>query len=168
MRKLILAAASLIALAAGSMMYADLAQAAPVANGLVGASSVTNVETIQFRGVVEGLENVEGHLIGGRRYCWYPVGWHGAGWYWCGYASRRGLGWGGGAGWHGLSAPVARRGNRGVVHGRPVGGHPVGTPGGHAHGGAAHGGGHGGGHAGGGHAGGGHAGGGHAGGGKHH
>lgn len=40
-------------------------------------------------------------LFGGRNYCWYPGGWHGPGYYWCGYANRRGLGWGGPEGWHG-------------------------------------------------------------------
>jgi hypothetical protein len=37
----------------------------------------------------------------GREYCWYPSGWHGPGWYWCGYRLRVGHGWGGPAGWHG-------------------------------------------------------------------
>jgi hypothetical protein len=37
----------------------------------------------------------------GRRYCWYDYGWSGPGWYWCGYAGRRGYGWGGGYGWRG-------------------------------------------------------------------
>lgn len=46
------------------------------------------------------LETVQ-YFWGGRRYCWYPGGWHGPGWYWCGYAWRRGWGWGGGPGWHG-------------------------------------------------------------------
>jgi hypothetical protein len=40
-------------------------------------------------------------LWGGRNYCWYDGGWRGPGWYWCGYAYRRGLGWGGPVGWHG-------------------------------------------------------------------
>jgi hypothetical protein len=40
-------------------------------------------------------------LFGGRNYCWYPGGWHGPGYYWCGYANRRGFGWGGPEGWHG-------------------------------------------------------------------
>lgn len=42
-----------------------------------------------------------GYVWGGRNYCWYPVGWRGPGWYWCGYARRRGVGWGGPAGWRG-------------------------------------------------------------------
>jgi hypothetical protein len=38
---------------------------------------------------------------GGRNYCWYDGGWRGPGYYWCGYAWRRGYGWGGGYGWRG-------------------------------------------------------------------
>ncbi len=41
------------------------------------------------------------YVWGGRQYCWYVNGWHGPGWYWCGYAFRRGYGWGGGEGWRG-------------------------------------------------------------------
>ena len=43
-------------------------------------------------------------IFGGRNYCFYLDGWHRPGFYWCGYAYRRGLGWGGpeaGAGHHG-------------------------------------------------------------------
>lgn len=40
-------------------------------------------------------------FFGGHNYCWYPDGWHGPGWYWCGYGAREGMGWGGGEGWHG-------------------------------------------------------------------
>ena len=40
---------------------------------------------------------------GGRQYCWYPGGWKGPGFYWCGYAYRTGYGWGGPAGWMGYS-----------------------------------------------------------------
>jgi hypothetical protein len=36
----------------------------------------------------------------GREYCWYDDGWQGPGWYWCGYAWRRGYGWGGAWGWN--------------------------------------------------------------------
>jgi hypothetical protein len=57
---------------------------------------------------------------GGRNYCWYPSGWRGPGWYWCGFAWRRGLGWGGPAGWHGWRHP-------GFVH-RPVHRPPVHRP----------------------------------------
>jgi hypothetical protein len=37
----------------------------------------------------------------GARYCFYFDGWHGPGWYRCGYRLRTGLGWGGVYGWHG-------------------------------------------------------------------
>jgi hypothetical protein len=40
-------------------------------------------------------------FYGGRNYCWYPGGWRGPGYYWCGYAWRRGFGWGGPRGWNG-------------------------------------------------------------------
>jgi hypothetical protein len=81
------------------------------------------------------------YLHGGHRYCWYDDGWHGPGWYRCGYRLREGFGWGGGVGWLGW-------GHDGF------------------HGGVYHGGGfHGGGHPGGGHSGGGFHGGG---GGDHH
>src|SRR5258706_8303147 len=64
------------------------------------------------------------HSWNGRTYCWYESGWKGAGWYRCGFSARRGLGWGGRAGWHGWSQetssdlPVKRRGS-GVVSGTP-------------------------------------------------
>jgi hypothetical protein len=41
------------------------------------------------------------YMWGGRGYCWYLDGWHGPGYYWCGYAWRHGRGWGGGEGWNG-------------------------------------------------------------------
>jgi hypothetical protein len=41
------------------------------------------------------------YLWGDRRFCWYDRAWNGPGWYWCGYAFRRGYGWGGGYGWNG-------------------------------------------------------------------
>jgi len=56
-------------------------------------------------------------LFGGRNYCWYPGGWHGPGYYWCGYANRRGLGWGGPQGWHGWGNVRGVRGDRGMHRG---------------------------------------------------
>ena len=41
------------------------------------------------------------YMYRGREYCFYGDGWHGPGWYWCGYAFRRGYGWGGMQGWRG-------------------------------------------------------------------
>jgi hypothetical protein len=70
------------------------------------------------------------YIWAGRNYCWYDGGWHGPGWYWCGYAGRVGWGWGGPIGWH----------NWGWVAGRGywIGGHWRGGGGGHW----GHGGGH--------------------------
>jgi hypothetical protein len=47
------------------------------------------------------LTNQVDFLFGGRKHCWYAEGWNGAGWYWCGYATRKGKGWGGGEGFRG-------------------------------------------------------------------
>lgn len=69
-------------------------------------------------------------IFGGRNYCFYLDGWHGPGWYWCGYAFRHGLGWGGPEGWHGWhhggGGHVGRPGGRRHVnqHGGGHGGHP--------------------------------------------
>jgi hypothetical protein len=129
--------------------------------GFLPTAVPTNVEPVQF-------------FFGGRNYCWYDYGWHGPGFYWCGYAMRRGLGWGGGVGWHGWRHGGHRGGHIGIgrgerrgVHiqggGPRVGGGAVGIGGGRPGGGAHMGGGRGGGHGGGGggRGGGGHGGGGH-------
>ena len=89
-----------MALGAGvSLPLANLAEAAVADDIVIGSHiQVLPVEKAQF-------------FFGGRNYCWYDNGWQGPGFYWCGYAFRTGLGWGGGAGWHGW-----RRGGGG---GRP-------------------------------------------------
>ena len=103
------------------------------------ADELSAVETVQF-------------FWGGHRYCWYPNGWRGPGWYRCGFRWRRGFGWGGPAGWHGWRRPgvhrpvarppsinrpghnrpgVNRPGNNRPGGGRPGGGRPGGgRPGG--------------------------------------
>ncbi len=55
------------------------------------------------------------YLLGNQRFCWYDSAWNGPGWYWCGYAFRRGYGWGGAIGWNGWRWDAARygRGGRG-------------------------------------------------------
>ena len=66
------------------------------------------------------------HSWNGRTYCWYESGWKGAGWYRCGFSARRGLGWGGRAGWHGWSQetsselPVKRRGSGAAFRSTPT------------------------------------------------
>jgi hypothetical protein len=79
------------ALALGSALAGGSAQAAIVGPEVIGAPAVgvgALLEPVQFR-------------WGGYDYCWYPDGWRGPGWYWCGYAYRVGLGWGGPVGWNG-------------------------------------------------------------------
>jgi hypothetical protein len=50
------------------------------------------------------------YIVEGRSYCFYFDGWHGAGWYRCGYSHRRNLGWGGEYGWQGWSyGPAEKR-----------------------------------------------------------
>ncbi len=130
--KNILKAASASILVAG--IFAGSATAAPILD-LNSFSHVTapgqNIELAQF-------------IFGGHNYCWYDSAWSGPGWYWCGYAQRRGLGFGGGAGFHGWNHGGGHGGRRGghAVHG---GGVHSGSRGGHGgmHGGG--GGGHGGG-----------------------
>src|ERR1700678_2805685 len=113
-----------MALGAGvSLPLANLAEAA-VADGIVGShissSQMLPVEKAQF-------------FFGGRNYCWYDDGWRGPGFYWCGYAYRNRLGWGGGGGWRGWHG-----GGGGHFHGGGGGGH---GGGGGGHGGGGHGGG---------------------------
>jgi hypothetical protein len=57
----------------------------------------------------------------GHDWCWYDAAWRGPGFYWCGYAFRRGFGWGGPAGWRGWYGPGYWRGGawigpRGYAH----------------------------------------------------
>jgi hypothetical protein len=79
-----------VALAVGSLSsIASTANAGMVAGDVSTAvDRLTLVEQVQF-------------VFGGHKHCWYPDGWHGPGWYWCGYRLRKGLGWGGPEGYQG-------------------------------------------------------------------
>jgi hypothetical protein len=95
--------------------------------GAVGQASALPVDRFTSTVVPSDVEQAQ-FAYGGRNYCWYDGGWRGPGYYWCGYAWRRGFGWGGGVGWHGWHG-----GGRGVVigrPGRPGGDHGGGRPGG--------------------------------------
>jgi hypothetical protein len=129
MRKLTLTLA--IALTAG--VFAFKADAMPLGSGIgQAADGLSTVERSQF-------------VYLGRNYCWYPDGWHGPGFYWCGYQLRPGLGWGGPIGWRGWNhrgprAFVGPRGGRAFVGPRggrafvgPRGGARVGGPRGRRH-----------------------------------
>jgi hypothetical protein len=82
------------ALAAALGIFGAAAAQAGVGDGIasanIGGAPISQVENAQF-------------IFGGQNYCWYDQGWQGPGWYWCGYAFRSGLGWGGGEGFHGWS-----------------------------------------------------------------
>jgi hypothetical protein len=97
MRKLILWAVAVAAASQTVMTTGGHSQAAVIAPlGLrEAADELFLTETVQFSWK-------------GRRYCWYNTGWRGPGWYRCGFRSRRGLGWGGPAGWHGWRRPGHR------------------------------------------------------------
>jgi hypothetical protein len=108
MRKSLMAIAA-AALAASS--FAIKAEAMPLGGLGSAADTLAAVEKSQY-------------FYGGRNYCWYPDGWHGPGFYWCGFAYRTGYGWGGPIGWrgwrHGGIGP--RYGGRGGVVVGPRGG----------------------------------------------
>ena len=93
---------SLFAFAAAATVFVGVntAQAMPVTSGAM-------------RDVIDSTDLVEKtavYIVEGRRYCFYFSGWHGPGWYRCGFAFRRGVGWGGVYGWHGWEyGPAARR-----------------------------------------------------------
>jgi hypothetical protein len=89
MRNSALAATALTALILGGSS-GERAEAAQLAAPGLGAAvdPARMIETVQF-------------YWDGRRYCWYRHGWHGPGFYRCGYAWRHGHGWGGPMGWHG-------------------------------------------------------------------
>jgi len=82
---------SLAAAIGAATALISTAQAAPAGTvaGQLGAAtdSLSLIEKTQF-------------LFGGQEYCWYDDAWNGPGWYWCGYATRRGFGFGGHSGWH--------------------------------------------------------------------
>jgi hypothetical protein len=67
---------------------------------IVGASVISSAQAAPT--ATDRLNIIEAaHMWNDQSYCWYDEGWNGAGWYQCGYAGRRGYGWGGPMGWHG-------------------------------------------------------------------
>src|SRR5689334_12191203 len=79
-----------LAVAAGALLAATQANA-----GSFPVNSSTGVGT----GLVDQVA-VRVYVHEGHRFCFYFDGWHGPGWYRCGFAHRRGLGWGGVYGWN--------------------------------------------------------------------
>jgi hypothetical protein len=132
-----------LALAGGvALPLGNVAEAA-IGDGVAASHLATQILTV---------EKVQ-YVYGGQSYCWYGNGWRGPGYYYCGYAFRTGLGWGGGIGWNNWGGGGWRGGyyhgggvyrGAGVYHGGFHGGGVY--RGGGFHGGGFHGGGfHGGG-----------------------
>ncbi|MFY9685455.1 MAG: hypothetical protein WAJ88_06620 [Pseudolabrys sp.] len=89
-----------LAVAAGALLVATQANA-----GSFPVNKLTGAET----GLIDQVA-VQVYVHEGRRYCFYFEGWQGPGWYRCGFAWRRGLGWGGVYGWNSWSyGPYERR-----------------------------------------------------------
>jgi hypothetical protein len=86
--------------------------ALPIASQAAPISQSGIASAVQSQSMVEQVL----YRWAGREYCFYDDGWHGPGWYWCGYRLRSGLGWGGPTGWHGWAAEgaVRERGRIGV------------------------------------------------------
>jgi hypothetical protein len=90
-----------LAFAAGALLVATQANAGsfPFDSGLMKANS----------GLIDHVA-VRVYVHEGHRYCFYFNGWHGPGWYRCGFAFHRGVGWGGVYGWNDWSyGPYERR-----------------------------------------------------------
>jgi hypothetical protein len=80
MRELFLTLAAALTVGAPAMASADpLAPTARLLDGAVYSGERPALEPTQF-------------FFSGQNYCWYFNGWHGPGYYWCGYAWRRGSG----------------------------------------------------------------------------
>ncbi|MDR3511739.1 MAG: hypothetical protein P4L73_08900 [Caulobacteraceae bacterium] len=122
MRNLSLGIAAAMVIASAAVPI-ETAQAEPAGHLIFGVDRV---------GEAPGPTQVQ-YFWGGRNYCWYDGGWRGPGWYWCGYAWRRGHGWGGPYGWRGWHGGHGwHRGGRwhdGGDHGRGPGGPGPGGPG---------------------------------------
>lgn len=108
MQKFALSLAVAAAFGAGALMTAP-AQAAPVPAGFA--------QQLDTASIAPALVEKAQFIWGGRNYCFYLDGWRGPGWYWCGYAHRRGYGWGGPRGWHGWHH--GREHGHGPVHRGP-------------------------------------------------
>ena len=96
MRRIVLGCAVLLSAWALAPVRVEAAPAAGPTAMRAALTDLSVVEAAQFF-----------HL--GRPYCWYPYGWAGPGWYWCGYGTRAGLGWGGSQGWNNWIVPRTYR-----------------------------------------------------------
>jgi hypothetical protein len=107
----------LLKAASASILLVGLSAGPAMAAPILESNSISRV-TVPEQGIV-----LAQFIFGGYTYCWYDDAWNGPGWYWCGYALRRGFGWGGGAGFHGWSHRGFRRGGYAMHGGAMRGGH---------------------------------------------
>jgi hypothetical protein len=98
-----------VALGGASAASAAMTTQDAVANDQAAPARLDNA--VSYAGEAGQFEKTQ-FFWGGRNYCWYPGGWQGPGYYWCGYAWRRGYGWGGPIGWHGWGRPGWHDGGR--------------------------------------------------------
>lgn len=89
-----------------------IALAAMLAGGRSEAAQPVSLETMRAALAQLSLTDKTQFMYLGRPYCWYPYGWAGPGWYWCGYGTRNGLGWGGSRGWNNWVVPRSYRAYR--------------------------------------------------------
>jgi hypothetical protein len=100
-----IAALGLAASASAAAAPQGLVSAAYVDSGVYHPDGQVTLDKVQF-------------IIGSQQYCWYPNGWRGPGFYLCGYAFRRGFGWGGPYGWNGWGGGYPSGWRGGNWHGR--------------------------------------------------
>jgi hypothetical protein len=91
-----------------TMRYLKIALAIALAAGSLSSIASTANATIVARDVNTAADRLNlvdqvDFVFGGHKHCWYQEGWHGPGWYWCGYADEKhkGRGWGGEEGYRG-------------------------------------------------------------------
>jgi hypothetical protein len=75
----------------------------------IGGSANATIAPTDMSAAVDSLALIDQvqFVFGGHKHCWYAEGWHGPGWYWCGYADEKhkGRGWGGPEGYRGWKHP---------------------------------------------------------------
>jgi hypothetical protein len=105
MRKLVFVLASTATLSLAGIAAGHAMPLSAGSNAIKDAADSTDV-----------VEQTAAYIVRGRRFCFYFDGWHGPGWYRCGFAWRSGYGWGGTYGWMGWEyGPAARRFGRGGI-----------------------------------------------------
>jgi hypothetical protein len=104
------------------MSHYLFASALCVAAGAAQAMPLTGSAAMrEAAGATNLVEQTAVFVYEGRPFCFYFDGWQGPGWYRCGFAWRRGLGWGGVYGWQGWNYGPAERRFGHVGHGERYG-----------------------------------------------